>query len=172
MANLIIFYSKDGENYINGKVRDLVKGNTEICVEIIRRNVEADIFRVETVKEYSKDYTKCTEEAKAELDSGARPELKRYLDSLDGYDNIFICGPCWWGTYPCAVFSLLERLDWKGKRVFPLVTHEGTGLGQSVEDLKKICVGAEIADAYLVRGSEAAAAGWPLGAWARSQITK
>lgn len=172
MKNLIIFYSREGENCINGIVRNTVKGNTEICVEIIRRNIEADIFRVETVKEYSKDYIKCTEEAKAEHDSNARPELKKYLDNLDEYKNVFVCGPCWWGTYPCAVFSLLEKLDWTGKRVIPLMTHEGSGLGTSVEDLKRICRGAEFGEPYAVHGAEAAAAGWPLGAWARNQIAE
>ena len=48
---------------------------------------------------------KCIEEAKAELRAKARPELKKYLDSIDGYDNIFVCGPCWWGTFPMGVFT-------------------------------------------------------------------
>ncbi len=42
-------------------------------------------------------------------------ELKQYLDDISDYDNV--AGPCWWGTYPMAVFSQLERLDFTGKRV-------------------------------------------------------
>lgn len=55
--NLIIYYSRRGENYFGGSIRSVSKGNTEYCVEYIQDAVGADTFRVETVKEYSKDTT-------------------------------------------------------------------------------------------------------------------
>ena len=113
--NIIIYYSRKGENYVNGSIRTLSKGNTEICAEYIQKAVGGDLFEIETVKEYSKDYTTCTEEAKDELRQKARPELKAYLDSIDEYDNVFVCGPCWWGTFPMAMFTQLEKLNWQNK---------------------------------------------------------
>lgn len=92
------------------------KGNTEVAAEFVQKAVGGDLFEVEPVKDYAADYAACTEEARAELRANARPALKRYLDSLDGYDTVFVCGPCWWGTFPMAVFSLLERLDFAGKK--------------------------------------------------------
>ena len=109
--NLIIYYSRKGQNYWNGSIKNLDKGNTEIVAEFIQKSVGGDLFEIETVKEYSADYYECIDDAKQELNSGARPELKKYLYSIDEYENIFICGPCWWGTYPMAVFTQLERLD-------------------------------------------------------------
>ena len=91
--NLILYYSRKGENYVNGSIVDLKKGNTEICAEFIQKAVGGDLFEIETVQEYSKDYHKCTEEAKQELGMNARPELKQYLDDLTAYENVFICGP-------------------------------------------------------------------------------
>ena len=88
MANLIVYYSRKGQNYWNGSIVDLAKGNTERVAEFVRKAVGGDLFEIETVREYSKDYMTCTEEAKAELREGARPELKKYLDSLR-YD---LCG--------------------------------------------------------------------------------
>ena len=140
--NLIIYYSRKGQNYWNGSIKNLDKGNTEIVAEFIQKAVGGDLFEIETVKEYSADYYECIDDAKQELNSGARPELKKYLDSIDEYDNIFICGPCWWGTYPMAMFTQLERLDWNGKKVIAVMTHEGSGLGSCERDLKKICTGA------------------------------
>ena len=61
--NLIIYYSRRGQNYFSGSIRDIKKGNTEYCVDFIQNAVGADAFQVETVKEYSKDYTTCTQEA-------------------------------------------------------------------------------------------------------------
>ena len=138
MANLIIYYSRKGENYFNGSIKKLSKGNTEIVAEFIQKAVGGDLFEVETVKTYSEDYYKCTEEAKVEIREKARPELKKYLIDILKYDNIFVCGPCWWGTFPMAVFSQLEKLDWNGKKVMGLMTHEGSGLGASERDLKKV----------------------------------
>ena len=75
--------------------------------------------------------------------------------SIDEYENIFICGPCWWGTYPMAVFTQLERLDWNGKKVIAVMTHEGSGLGSCERDLKKICTGAIFEKGFAVHGADA-----------------
>jgi hypothetical protein len=56
---------------------------------------------------------------------------------VDAYDNIVVAGPCWWGTYPCAVFTQLEKLDFTGKTVFPVMTHEGSGLAVHGADARK-----------------------------------
>ena len=168
--NLVIYYSRRGENYFGGSIRSVAKGNTEYCVDFIKNAVGADLFEVETIKEYSKDYMTCTEEAKAETKSGERPELKKYIESIADYDNIFVCGPCWWGTYPCAVLGLLEKLDWNGKNVFGLMTHEGSGLGHSDRDLKKICVSANVGKCLAINGSRAADSEREVADWAKKCV--
>ena len=165
--NLVIYYSRRGENYVNGGVQKLAKGNTEYCAEFIRDAVGADLFKVETVEEYSESYMTCIKEAQSELRSGARPALKHYLDDISGYDNIFVCGPCWWGTYPCAMFTQLEKLDFTGKRVFPLMTHEGSGLGSCERDLTRICAGAELGSGLAVHGAEAPSSRKVVADWAK-----
>ncbi len=164
--NLIIYYSRKGENYVNGRIESLSKGNTQICAEFIKKAVGGDLFEIETAAEYSENYHICTEQAKEEYENNSRPKLKNYLDSISDYDNIFICGPCWWGTYPMAVFSLIERLDLNGKNVFPLMTHEGSGLGSSVRDLKKICKGAFVKTGLAVHGADAFKSEQAVARWA------
>ena len=168
--NLIIYYSRKGKNYVNGSIRDLPKGNTEICAEYNQKAVGGDLFEVDTVKPYAEDYMKCTEEAQAEINENARPELKAYLDDISEYDNIFVCGPCWWGTFPMPVFSQLERLDFSGKKVMALMTHEGSGLGSSERDLKKICEGAVFGKGLAVRGGSVSGAEKEVADWALSQV--
>ena len=51
--NLIIYYSRKGENYVNGIIKNLAKGNTEIVAQFIADAVGGDLFEVETVKPYS-----------------------------------------------------------------------------------------------------------------------
>ena len=67
MKTLVIYYSRKGENYFNGSIKSIAKGNTEIVAEFIRDAVGADLFEVDTVKVYDESYMTCIDEAKAEL---------------------------------------------------------------------------------------------------------
>ena len=69
---LVIYYSRKGENYVNGSIKNIEKGNTEVVAEYIKELVDADLFEVETVKDYDKSYMTCIEEAKVELHEDAR----------------------------------------------------------------------------------------------------
>lgn len=168
--NLILYYSRKSENYFNGCIKSIEKGNTEIAAEFIQKAVGGDLFEIDTVKPYNEDYYICIEEAKAELNSNARPELKNYIDSIDEYDNIFVCGPCWWGTFPCAVFTQLEKLDFTGKKVMAVMTHEGSGLGSSENNLRKICTGASFGKGIAVHGAETLNSEKKIADWAKAQV--
>ena len=170
--NLIIYYSRTGENYVNGGIRKLAKGNTEIVAEFIQKAVGGDLFEVETVKTYAADYYECIDDAKAELRSNARPELKNYLNDISQYDNIVVAGPCWWGTYPMAVFTQLDKLDFTGKKVFPVMTHEGSGLAGSSAALKKHCAGATVGKGLAIHGADAASAEHTVADWAKKELNK
>ena len=137
MANLILYYSRKGENYVNGSIQQLSKGNTERVAEFIQKAVGGDLFEIETVREYSGDYMTCIEEAKAELREGARPELKKYPGSIDGYDTIFVGYPNWWGMMPMCVCTFLEHFDLTGKKIVPFCTSGGSGVGRSDVALHK-----------------------------------
>ena len=91
---LIAYYSRKGQNYVNGSIKNLAKGNTEIVAEFIQKAVGGELFEIDTVKDYPVDYTECTNVAKDELRQKARPELKNYLPSIDEYDTIFLGYPC------------------------------------------------------------------------------
>lgn len=167
MANLIVYYSRKGENYVNGSVRALPKGNTEIVAEFIRSAVGGDLFEVETVKPYPEDYYACTDAAKEELKAGARPALKALPESLEKYDTVFIGYPNWWGTMPMAMFTFLEHFQWEGKKVAPFCTNEGSGMGVSERDLARVCRGAKLEKGLAVRGSQAAQSEQTAAAWAK-----
>lgn len=170
MKTLVIYYSRKGENYWNGSIKNIPKGNTEIVAEFIRDAVGAELFEIETVKEYDADYYACIDDAKAELRANERPELKKYLDDIGAYDNIVIAGPCWWGTYPMAIFTQLEKLDFTGKNVFPVMTHEGSGLAGAPAALKKYCKGANIGTGLAVHGADAASSQKKVESWAKSNL--
>lgn len=168
--NLVIYYSRRGQNYAGGSIVDLKTGNTEYIANFIKNAVDADLFEIKTIKEYSKDYTTCTQEAKDELRAGSRPELKEYLKSIEDYDNIVVAGPCWWGTFPCAVFTQLEQLDFTGKKVFSVMTHEGSGMGSSVRSLKACCKNAEVFSGLAIVGTHCPDAQKEVSEWAKKNL--
>ncbi len=153
MKSLVIYFSRADENYFGGQMRYIDKGNTEVVAEYIKDITGADLFKVERKKDYAKDYMTCINEAKEEQRKGELPELKKYLDSIEGYDTVFIGGPIYWGTLPQPMFTQLGRLDFTGKTVMPFSTHEGSGLGSVVSDIKKICKGADVRFGLAISGS-------------------
>lgn len=155
MKSLVIYFSHTGENYMSDGIRNIDKGNTEIVAENIKELTNADLFKVETIKEYPYKYRECCDVAKEKLLKNYRPELKKTISNLDGYDVIYIGGPIWWGHYPCAIFTILENLDFNSKIVKPFSTHEGSGIGQIMEEINKFCKGATIKEPLAIRGSDA-----------------
>ena len=153
MSNLVIYFSRKGENYFGGELKDIEKGNTEVIAEYIQEFADAELFKVEAVNEYPDDYMKCIDIAKKEQQADSRPEIKETLTDISKYDTIFIGFPNWWGTLPMPMFTQLEQLDFTGKVVKPFVTHEGSGFGSSLKDLDKLCAGAEIKKGLSIPGA-------------------
>ena len=91
---------------------------------------------------------------------------KKILNSrYNEYDTIYIGGPVWWGHYPMAMFTLLEKIDFNGKIVKPFSTHEGSGLGSVISDVNKLCKGAIIKDGLAIRGCKASLCDDELKQW-------
>ncbi len=130
MAELIAFFSRGEENYVNGEIRTLKKGNTEAAAGMIQKFTGADLFKIEPQQAYSADYNECTAQAQADQRRNARPELAAYPESLEPYDVIYLGYPNYWGTMPMAVFTFLEHFDFTGKTIRPFCTHEGSGIGK------------------------------------------
>ena len=154
---LIAFYSHAGENYVNGSVRFLNRGNNEVIVDKIKAALpDADVFRIETVKKYKEDYYELIEEAKQELRAKARPELTAKVEDMDQYETIILGYPNWWGIPPMAVFTFLESYSFAGKKIVPFCSHEGSGLGGSIRQLKMTVPDADITAGVAIHGAEAA----------------
>lgn len=167
MSNiLIVYYSRKGQNYWAGSIRNLAKGNTEAAAEFIQKATGGDLFEIDTVKPYAEDYTECINQAKVELRAKARPDIKSFVDSIDQYDTIFVGYPNWWGTMPMCMFTFLEHYDLSGKKIVPFCTNEGSGMGVSEKDLKKLCPAAQILPGLSITGNRVYEMEKQIEAWA------
>lgn len=158
--SLIIYFSRADENYAVGYVD---KGNTEIVAEYVRDFTNADMFKVEPLVPYAKDYQTCIKEAKERI--GNAP-IKEGLNDISQYEVIYIMSPIYWGTYAPEVETAIKNLDFNGKIVRIITTHEGSGLANVVRDIKRICVGANVLDdALAIVGSKAKESKSILDSW-------
>jgi flavodoxin len=114
-------------------------GNAKALAGQIARETSGDLFEIKTVKAYPRAYKECTETAKQEQDSNARPALSGGVANMAQYKTIFLCYPNWWGTMPMGVFTFLESYDFSDKTIYPLATYGGSRFGRSIEDIKKLC---------------------------------
>jgi len=173
---LTVFFSMKGETYMaGGRIENLTKGNTNVCAEFIQKAVGGavggDLFEIETTKQYSKDHFKMIEEAKVEMQSGEKAQPKQWLDNLEDYDVIFVGYPIWWGTYPPIINTFLEHYDLTGKTIIPFSTSEGSGLLNTVAELREVCKGATVTEALAIRGSQARLSEKKVSEWAKEMIT-
>ncbi len=74
---IIIYYSRAGNNYVNGVIKNLPVGNTEIAAKTISEITGAELFKIEQENPYSDDYSECIEEASSTSRGVFAPSLKR-----------------------------------------------------------------------------------------------
>ena len=140
-------------------------GNTRHMAEQIQKVTGADLFELKTVTPYPKEYRATTDQAKREQDSGFRPQLIAKPENLDSYSTIFIGSPNWWGTIAMPFFTYLEENNLAGKTIIPFMTHEGSGFGNSISDIKRLCPNATLLEGLAVRGGRVQGAQNDIAQW-------
>ena len=165
MAELIVYFSRAGENYFRGEIRSIEIGNTEVAAQMLQELTGAPSFKLEPLQPYSSDYNACVEQARAEARRNARPELKAYPEDMAHYDTIYLCYPNYCSSMPMPVFTFLEHFDFADKKICPLCTHEGSGMGTSEHDIHRLCPQANLKRGLPIQGSRVKSAKKQIEAW-------
>lgn len=66
---------------------------------------------------------------------------------------------------PMAIFTFLEAYDFSGKTIIPFCTHEGSGMGHSESDIKKLCPNANVLSGIPIRGGSVSEAEKDISNW-------
>ena len=167
MAVLIAFYSRAGENYFGGAYRHITVGNTEKAAQMLADLTDGELFKIEQAQPYSDNYQKCIAQAKKDLHAQIRPEVLNLPENLDAYDEIYLGYPNYWGTMPMAVYTFLEHYDFTGKTIHPFCTHEGSGLSNTVADIRSAAKGAKVTKGLAIHGSSVDRAQAALENWVK-----
>ena len=149
---IVVFFSHAGENYSVGNIK---VGNTKIVADYISELIGADQAEIVTHKYDGMAYTPLTNLAQDEQNNDERPDFELVPNvDFSQYDTIFIGGPIWWGTYPQVMFTFFDRYDLNGKTIYPFTTHEGSGLGSCVNDVRRAYPNASVQKGFSIYGHE------------------
>ena len=80
----------------------------------------------------------------------ARPALKDTKLDVTTYDVIFIGYPIWWDQAPRIINTFIGSHDLKGKTLVPFATSGGSGISNSVKELRKAYPNLEWQDGKLL----------------------
>ena len=164
---LLAYFSRAGENYHYGGRTELQVGNTEVLAGMISQRIECDVYRIEPVDPYPRDYAETVLRNVREQDADARPAIANPLASIGRYDTVLLGSPIWNVRAPMIMSTFAERLDFTGKTIFPVVTYAVSGLGTTARDYAASCPGAAVGEGLAVRGEEVGDAGAAVEAWLR-----
>ena len=152
---ITLFFSIKGQTIgPHMKIVNQEKGNCQIVAEYIQEETQCDLFEIKADKEYSKDHMTLIKEAKLELKKDILVPVKDYVDDFDAYNKVFLVYPNWWNTIPMVLKTFLKHYDWNGKTIIPVCTNEGSGLGESVSDIKKYALHASVEEGVSFIGSQ------------------
>ena len=126
-------------------------GTTKGVSEYLHEVVGGDLIEIEPVNSYPEGYHDALDPAKQEQKDNARPEIANTIDDFDSYEVIYLGYPIWWGTTPMIINTFLESYDFSGKTVVPFATSGGTGISQSIKDIRSEIPDADVKDGLLVK---------------------
>lgn len=86
------------------------------------------------------DWTDKTSRSTLEMkDPTSRPQIAERCGNMGEYDTVYLGFPIWWYVAPTVIDTFLESYDFSGKPLIPFATSGGSGMGKTVEVLKKVC---------------------------------
>lgn len=116
----------------------------------------ADLFEIKPAVPYTRadlDWTDKNSRSTTEMkDPSSRPEIAEKCENMDEYDTVFVGFPIWWYVAPTIIDTFLESYDFSGKTVIPFATSGGSGMGKTVDILRKICPKATFKDGIMLNG--------------------
>lgn len=146
----------------SGKKKSLVvyfswSGNTEKVAKSIQSQTDSDIFEIVPKTPYSSDYNTVVADAKTEQQKKARPEISGKIDNIVDYDTVYVGFPNWWGDMPMILYTFFDTYDLSGKTVSLFCTSGGSGLSNTVNEVKSLEPNANVTEGLHIGSGSASA---------------
>jgi|GEM_PF-355193 len=160
-SNVLIAYFTGGENMPSDEMDAITSasvklwngettGDAGVVAMRLQELTHGDLYSIQTKGLYSSNYDYSTMQAWFEQRIHHRPGLAGEKLDISRYDVIIIGYPQWWMEAPMAIESFLKQYDFDGKTILPYSTNYSSGLGESVERIRTLAPGANVADGLSV----------------------
>lgn len=121
------------------------KSTVEVIRNTIKKETGGKSFEIKVKKAYSKDYRTTVNRAGKEIDKDADVALKKKkIPNLKKYKTVYLIVPVWHGTLPQPVKVILKKNNFSGKTIYVFGTNLGSGYGDMISSVKKLCPGAKV----------------------------
>ena len=118
-------------------------GTTRKVSENLAEVIGGDLYEISPLKPYtSEDLNWRNKNSRTSLEMSnddSRPEINGKVSNMEEYDTVFVGFPIWWYTAPKIIHTFLESYDFSGKTIVVFYTSGGSGLGNTISDLKESC---------------------------------
>ena len=140
-------------------------GVTKKLAQTLADAIGADLFAIEPKVPYTRaDLNWMDKQSRSTIEMqnlASRPEIAGTCANIADYDTVFVGFPIWWYVAPTIVNTFLESCDLTGKTVVPFATSGGSGMGRTVDELRKLCPNANWKAGKMVNGvSDKTLADW------------
>ena len=140
-------------------------GTTKRVAERLAKAAGADLFEIVPAEPYtSADLNWTNKKSRNVLerdDDASRPEIVGKVRNMADYDTIYLGFPIWWYIAPRIIYTFVESYNLSGKKVVPFATSGGSGMGRTVEDLRRVCPEADWQTGKVLNGfSDSRLAEW------------
>ena len=140
-------------------------GTTKEAAERLAKAAGADLFEIKpTIPYTSADLNWMDKKSRSSVemnDPDSRPEIAETMPNMADYNTVFIGFPIWWYVAPHIIHTFLESYDFSGKTLVPFATSGGSGMGRTVDELRKLFPKADWKTGKVVNGvSDQALAAW------------
>ena len=132
-------------------------GQTQTSAQKIAKLLNCDIYEIKPKTKYqtpdlnwNDPNSRTTKECK---DRTCRPELADKDANIANYDTIVLGFPIWWYVAPNIILTFLESYDFTGKKLVIWGTSGGSGMGETLTEIRKAAKGANVVEGTIFSGS-------------------
>ena len=132
-------------------------GVTEKAALQLAKAAGGETYRIKPLHPYTKedlDWRNKSSRNSIEMQNpSSRPEIEKDWPDMKSYDLIYVGFPIWWGVAPRPVNTFIESHDLKDMTLVPFATSGGSGISNSVNELKKAYPDLEWQNGRLLNGT-------------------
>ncbi len=116
-------------------------GSKKIAEQVVaalkEKGHDSTEYAITPVETYPEDKATFETVTKVEKETRTRPAIVDKVGKMQDYKYVVLVAPNWYDDVPMAVYTFFDKYDFTGKRVVPMINHDGTGHDKVRESIRE-----------------------------------